>query len=151
MIRRPPRSTRTDTLFPYTTLFRSLRRRDLKEKYRESQTVFATPATHSNKHPILQAFGKNFPKAVFRLRGDSLETQSLEMIASDAANDNDFWSYQASVPTHITLSRRSMLNGIPMHNLERRALSHVIPDPRSHPALVINRTDRLGVFEIGRA
>src|SRR3546814_5682526 len=27
MIRRPPRSTRTDTLFPYTTLFRSHRRR----------------------------------------------------------------------------------------------------------------------------
>src|SRR3546814_17746243 len=26
MIRRPPRSTRTDTLFPYTTLFRSPRR-----------------------------------------------------------------------------------------------------------------------------
>src|SRR3546814_5180545 len=25
MIRRPPRSTRTDTLFPYTTLFRALR------------------------------------------------------------------------------------------------------------------------------
>src|SRR3546814_11565216 len=25
MIRRPPRSTRTDTLFPYTTLFRSRR------------------------------------------------------------------------------------------------------------------------------
>src|SRR3546814_14917395 len=25
IIRRPPRSTRTDTLFPYTTLFRSLR------------------------------------------------------------------------------------------------------------------------------
>src|SRR3546814_20808368 len=30
MIRRPPRSTRTDTLFPYTTLFRSVadRRRE---------------------------------------------------------------------------------------------------------------------------
>src|SRR3546814_4438541 len=28
MIRRPPRSTRTDTLFPYTTLFRSLYRMD---------------------------------------------------------------------------------------------------------------------------
>src|SRR3546814_9467225 len=28
MIRRPPRSTRTDTLFPYTTLFRSLERRE---------------------------------------------------------------------------------------------------------------------------
>src|SRR3546814_21004628 len=29
MIRRPPRSTRTDTLFPYTTLFRSPRRQVL--------------------------------------------------------------------------------------------------------------------------
>src|SRR3546814_5147782 len=27
MIRRPPRSTRTDTLFPYTTLFRSVLKR----------------------------------------------------------------------------------------------------------------------------
>src|SRR3546814_13525713 len=27
MIRRPPRSTRTDTLFPYTTLFRSVDKR----------------------------------------------------------------------------------------------------------------------------
>src|SRR3546814_12020340 len=38
MIRRPPRSTRTDTLFPYTTLFRSdvhqtiLARRDRHER-----------------------------------------------------------------------------------------------------------------------
>src|SRR3546814_4279177 len=32
MIRRPPRSTRTDTLFPYTTLFRSPRaRRGLRQ------------------------------------------------------------------------------------------------------------------------
>src|SRR3546814_10782354 len=30
MNRRPPRSTRTDTLFPYTTLFRSLRQRGQK-------------------------------------------------------------------------------------------------------------------------
>src|SRR3546814_2327223 len=29
MLRRPPRSTRTDTLFPYTTLFRSLERGSL--------------------------------------------------------------------------------------------------------------------------
>src|SRR3546814_11576279 len=34
MIRRPPRSTRTDTLFPYTTLFRS-------ERGIPIQTVFA--------------------------------------------------------------------------------------------------------------
>src|SRR3546814_15744180 len=30
MIRRPPRSTRTDTLFPYTTLFRSVERHQVE-------------------------------------------------------------------------------------------------------------------------
>src|SRR3546814_7474719 len=33
MIRRPPRSTRTDTLFPYTTLFRSSTYRPLYRKF----------------------------------------------------------------------------------------------------------------------
>src|SRR3546814_9250400 len=32
MIRRPPRSTRTDTLFPYTTLFRSQTKGDNNER-----------------------------------------------------------------------------------------------------------------------
>src|SRR3546814_11096050 len=34
MIRRPPRSTRTDTLFPYATLFRSLARSELSRATR---------------------------------------------------------------------------------------------------------------------
>src|SRR3546814_8164386 len=42
MIRRPPRSTRTDTLFPYTTLFRSLLAKppQLKVASRTSSFVF---------------------------------------------------------------------------------------------------------------
>src|SRR3546814_9846710 len=36
MIRRPPRSTRTDTLFPYTTLFRSPRQRKSCPKRRST-------------------------------------------------------------------------------------------------------------------
>src|SRR3546814_15636712 len=35
MIRRPPRSTRTDTLFPYTTLFRSDRQEDHHDPRRD--------------------------------------------------------------------------------------------------------------------
>src|SRR3546814_3151638 len=35
MIRRPPRSTRTDTLFPYTTLFRSVARRARRGQCRQ--------------------------------------------------------------------------------------------------------------------
>src|SRR3546814_11640152 len=36
MIRRPPRSTRTDTLFPYTTLFRSHRPAPLHREVRRA-------------------------------------------------------------------------------------------------------------------
>src|SRR3546814_15100314 len=37
MIRRPPRSTRTDTLFPYTTLFRSLLNAALSGKLKQAE------------------------------------------------------------------------------------------------------------------
>src|SRR3546814_12652155 len=39
MIRRPPRSTRTDTLFPYTTLFRSLARLNAQIGARSDEAV----------------------------------------------------------------------------------------------------------------
>src|SRR3546814_3446628 len=39
MIRRPPRSTRTDTLFPYTTLFRSRLRYPRKKRMRPSARI----------------------------------------------------------------------------------------------------------------
>src|SRR3546814_9851020 len=42
MIRRPPRSTRTDTLFPYTTLFRSVvqQHRDIEHAPRRFADMF---------------------------------------------------------------------------------------------------------------
>src|SRR3546814_8615556 len=40
MIRRPPRSTRTDTLFPYTTLFRSA---EARTRSLLRQELFALP------------------------------------------------------------------------------------------------------------
>src|SRR3546814_12907997 len=39
MIRRPPRSTRTDTLFPYTTLFRSVREPQPQERQLQRRPV----------------------------------------------------------------------------------------------------------------
>src|SRR3546814_3590457 len=41
MIRRPPRSTRTDTLFPYTTLFRSVAPENFSRMF--AQPRCATP------------------------------------------------------------------------------------------------------------
>src|SRR3546814_3180684 len=47
MIRRPPRSTRTDTLFPYTTLFRSIS--DHRKPCRACKIIGAHPVAHSGK------------------------------------------------------------------------------------------------------
>src|SRR3546814_17587690 len=46
MIRRPPRSTRTDTLFPYTTLFRSLRYLHKDEEYAVQQLYLRAMLTN---------------------------------------------------------------------------------------------------------
>src|SRR3546814_1359266 len=43
MIRRPPRSTRTDTLFPYTTLFRSQSRAEVVEARLKAATSSWVP------------------------------------------------------------------------------------------------------------
>src|SRR3546814_1451235 len=52
MIRRPTRSTRTDTLFPYTTLFRSCRRRDAM-----IEKLAALPPVPGALDQIVQHFG----------------------------------------------------------------------------------------------
>src|SRR3546814_17852140 len=54
MIRRPPRSTRTDTLFPYTTLFRSV----LLGASRVIRTLASSPN-------IRTFFDQNFANPVF--------------------------------------------------------------------------------------
>src|SRR3546814_13977288 len=66
MIRRPPRSTRTDTLFPYTTLFRS-----------EGATVLVTSRSETNAaetaHAIAEAGGRAISLAVDIGNADDLD------------------------------------------------------------------------------
>src|SRR3546814_16659206 len=52
MIRRPPRSTRTDTLFPYTTLFRS-RVIDGHASVAEEEIFHAWNAAQASGTPLL--------------------------------------------------------------------------------------------------
>src|SRR3546814_6271245 len=49
MIRRPPRSTRTDTLFPYTTLFRSAGRCPRAARLSEGDVRAAQGADHDRR------------------------------------------------------------------------------------------------------
>src|SRR3546814_5192034 len=59
MIRRPPRSTRTDTLFPYTTLFRSF-------VYATALDNGMTPATLVVDGPFCVYQGANLGNKCFR-------------------------------------------------------------------------------------
>src|SRR3546814_19231900 len=49
MIRRPPRSTRTDTLFPYTTLFRSLVSLALIQRFTEAKDGLQAAGQRGNE------------------------------------------------------------------------------------------------------
>src|SRR3546814_19388597 len=70
MTRRPPRSTRTDTLFPYTTLFRSPARRPAAQGTRDRlpgpRPRELKEAPVSTK-PLVQATGRR-KRAVARIR-----------------------------------------------------------------------------------
>src|SRR3546814_9074096 len=57
MLRRPPRSTRTDTLFPYTTLFRSA-----------SVTLWATGSTRVTRLPSSRSTLRSDQKFSGRIR-----------------------------------------------------------------------------------
>src|SRR3546814_7245976 len=53
MIRRPPRSTRTDTLFPYTTLFRSIPKKPLGRFLLLAVTSACPLAAHAGVGPYI--------------------------------------------------------------------------------------------------
>src|SRR3546814_3217230 len=61
MIRRPPRSTRTDTLFPYTTLFRSLAKRD--------RSLCSAMAAARNQHVEILGHGWSNQPLILYARG----------------------------------------------------------------------------------
>src|SRR3546814_1134089 len=74
MIRRPPRSTRTDTLFPYTTLFRSA--------LDQPPALTLPPLQHarlSNGMKIALAERHNAPVVQFSLIADRSEEHTSEL------------------------------------------------------------------------
>src|SRR3546814_6065360 len=58
MIRPPPRSTRTDTLFPYTTLFRSIRHLDRPDAGRADEHRIALERSPGVEHRVLRRAGR---------------------------------------------------------------------------------------------
>src|SRR3546814_3500396 len=76
MIRRPPRSTRTDTLFPYTTLFRSMTPSQLAAQCHQEWFLLA-------KHCNALQQNRHWKNTKWRLRSEehTSELQSLMRIS----------------------------------------------------------------------
>src|SRR3546814_9033921 len=77
MIRRPPRSTRTDTLFPYTTLFRSAT--SARPDCRPPRASWRSSVARRIRRPRRSAPGRDDPSA--RSEEHTSELQSLMRIS----------------------------------------------------------------------
>src|SRR3546814_10116572 len=69
MIRRPPRSTRTDTLFPYTTLFRSGRAAIAFGELVEAGVELVRRAAAETQDRVLRLLVMSFPMRLQEQRG----------------------------------------------------------------------------------
>src|SRR3546814_1864807 len=117
MIRRPPRSTRTDTLFPYTTLFRSIARESVMLQtivtddevniVIAQQHLCGSHAVRSEEHTSELQSLMRISYAVFCLKKKTQE------------NDN---KTQKIIPTknyHRTITNNYNNNTPPIHNTTR--------------------------------
>src|SRR3546814_4749744 len=89
MRRRPPRSTRTDTLFPYTTLFRSQRPQRLRPRRRQSrwraQPIIRARSNHrrSEEHTSELQSLMRISYAVFCLKKKTISQYKVLYILSN--------------------------------------------------------------------
>src|SRR3546814_5430256 len=89
MIRRPPRSTRTDTLFPYTTLFRSavaarLAERDGEQRGPDLLLEIGAGHLERDREPRAAA-GEIIGKLIFGFDEDRMIGRGVQRAEPDAA------------------------------------------------------------------
>src|SRR3546814_13783514 len=89
MIRRPPRSTRTDTLFPYTTLFRSA-----EETIEETFSFYRLPRRH-HKHMkstnMLERFNEEIRRRTYDVRIFPNAPSCLRLVRALDVQTHDNW------------------------------------------------------------
>src|SRR3546814_10163895 len=100
MIRRPPRSTRTDTLFPYTTLFRSRAVARTNGKGPNCLWPIGDPGERSEEHTSELQSLMRISYAVFCLKKKT-NKQPLTP-ASQATNRQDHSTTHTPTPSSLT-------------------------------------------------
>src|SRR3546814_9956231 len=125
MILRPPRSTRTDTLFPYTTLFRSKLRQALECKL----ITEVYPDTESD---VLADHATDLP--VKRLH-------SPAALATNATDGHEMFAYQcAQVPDADLYIQCLCTAPFVTADTLTRAIRHLIAAPEADSLIAVQRT-----------
>src|SRR3546814_17247900 len=96
MIRRPPRSTRTDPLFPYTTLFRSLCRRPSPLRLAGKPASLAAPPASGRGYREDEFTATSPHRIIRRLAGD----RDIVHMALTQTRIGDLPAFSALAPTH---------------------------------------------------
>src|SRR3546814_20296346 len=126
MIRRPPRSTRSDTLFPYTTLFRSAPNfpaSKLKTVTISNLARNCVSVNHTNTRRNHSSF------AQFTLSGHSLLLSMLMTILAALTPTNEFsWMNKFAFCTSSRFSiTATQSQACQCHHLHHHPASHDIP------------------------
>src|SRR3546814_5541776 len=126
MIRRPPRSTRTDTLFPYTTLFRSVRYESVER--RGDNAIVARLATADATDKALALAAKNLPNLQAEANEGTLVLRVPEaevaQITTDAVEQNI-----------VTLRNRINELGVAEPVIQRQGAERVVVQDRKSTRL----------------
>src|SRR3546814_16134074 len=120
MIRRPPRSTRTDTLFPYTTLFRSIQKYHMEDVHRAGGifSILGSLARGGLLHTDLPTVhSKTMAEAI--AKWDITQT-------TDEAVHHSFKAGPAGIPTQTSFSHSTRWD-TPHDDLENGELRSVEP------------------------
>src|SRR3546814_14998287 len=115
MIRRPPRSTRTDTLFPYTTLFRSLSIGEVAQRagvpistlhFYEAQRLIWSMRTNGNQ----RRYGRGVLRAIAIIKVASRAGIPLAAIRDRLQPLPSTTSVTAADWAHLSLALRNELD-----------------------------------------
>src|SRR3546814_11251029 len=101
MIRRPPRSTRTDTLFPYTTLFRSVK---------GAVAGHLSQTRHLSNPPEKRAFRKTH-QPLLPLEKGAGQLSSHDLFPTYPLEAGRFHTGSASLAEHLNSFSTVMIDG----------------------------------------
>src|SRR3546814_9989406 len=129
MLLRPPRSTRTDTLFPYTTLFRSSEAAGSGRG--DDEAAAATAAARSAKEPPEESAAETTPEAAADHGDAAAATAACETVAAREGRIGN-GGQRDRLRHHLRLRRRGANHALRRHDaadalhrpLGRVALAH---------------------------